>query len=78
MPLSFVVACVLVLRCCDCVCYNVSFGSKVRPGTFGCIAMGVVYFEVQIVLIFCRVVNRVQVILYGFSVSLFCPDKNFM
>ena len=30
----------LVLRCCGlCVLY-VSFGSKVRPRTFGCVAMG--------------------------------------
>ena len=37
----------------------VSFGSKVRPRTFGCVAMGsecsVIYFEVKIVLIFCRI-----------------------
>ena len=33
--LSFVVACVLVLRCYECV----SFGSKVRPKTFRCVAM---------------------------------------
>ena len=34
-----------------CVLY-VSFGSKVRPITFGCVAMGsVVYFEVHIALI---------------------------
>ena len=32
--LLFVEACVLVLRCCEC---DVSFGSKVRPRTFGCI-----------------------------------------
>ena len=37
-----------------CVLY-VSFGSKVRPRTFGCIAMGAVYFEVQISPIFYRV-----------------------
>ena len=30
----------LVLRCCGmCVLY-VSFGSKVRPRTFGCVVMG--------------------------------------
>ena len=34
-----------------CVLY-VSFGSKVRPIIFGC---SVVYLEVQIALIFCRV-----------------------
>ena len=28
-----------VLRCCGCELY-VSFGSKVRPRTFGCVAMG--------------------------------------
>ena len=39
-----------------CVMY-VSFRSKVRSRTFGCVAIGiaVVYFEVQIALIFCRV-----------------------
>ena len=41
-----------------CVLY-VSFGSKVRPKTSGCVAMGsecsVVNLEVQIVLILCRV-----------------------
>ena len=31
-------ACVLVLRSCVCVLY-VRFGSKVRPRTFGCVAM---------------------------------------
>ena len=39
-----------------CLVY-VSFGSKVRPRTFGCVAMGsavffYIYFEVQIALIF--------------------------
>ena len=37
-----------------CVLY-VSFRYKVRSRTFGCLAMGsVVYFEVQIALMFCR------------------------
>ena len=41
-----------------CVLY-VSFGSKVRPRTFECIAMGsVVYFMVQIARIFRRVLNE--------------------
>ena len=44
-----------------CVLY-VSFESKVRPKTFGCIAMGSAGFGV----------NRVQVVLSGFSVRLFC------
>ena len=29
-----------VLRCCGCVWLYVSFGSKVRHRTFGCVAMG--------------------------------------
>ena len=38
-----------------CVLY-VSFGSKVRPRTFGCVAIcSAVLFEGQIALIFCRV-----------------------
>ena len=35
-----------------------SFGSRVRPITFGCVAMGSV--------------NRMQVVLSGFSKRLFC------
>ena len=47
-----------------CVLY-VSFGSKVRPRTFGCVAMGnVVYFRSG--------VNGVQVVLSGFRMRLFC------
>ena len=55
---------------------HVSFGSKVRPRTCGCVAMGSVFF-----VIFgpdCSVhsaasgVNRVQVVLSGFSMRLFC------
>ena len=56
------------------MCCIVSFGSKVRARTFGCIAMGsaVVYFKVQIILYSARSgVNRVQVVLSGFSVRLF-------
>ena len=40
-----------------CVLY-VSFGSKVRPRTFGCVAMGsavLCFFKFQIARIFCRV-----------------------
>ena len=43
-----------------CVLY-VSFGSKVRHRTFWCVAMGsvrVVYFEIQIALIFYRAWNE--------------------
>ena len=55
-----------------CVLY-VSFGSKVRPRTFGCVAMGsALLFIVRLG------VNRVQVVLSGFSKMFFCPGKNFM
>ena len=67
-----------------CVLY-VSFGSKVRPITFGCVAMrSAVLFIFRSRLRLYSVgygVNRVQVVLSGISVYeivLFCPGKNFM
>ena len=45
----------------------VSFGSKVRPIIFGCVAMGS-----ALLCIFRSSVNRVQVVLSGFSMRLFC------
>ena len=58
-----------------CVLY-VSFGSKVRPRTFGCVAMGsAVLFILRSRLLLYSAgseVNRVQVVLSGFSVRLFC------
>ena len=58
-----------------CVLY-VSFGSKVRPRTFGCVAMGSAYlFIVRSRLLVYSAgsgVNRVQVVLSGFSKRLFC------
>ena len=58
-----------------CVLY-VSFGSKVRLRTFGCVAMGsALLFIVRYRLILYSAgsgVNRVQVVLFGFSVRLFC------
>ena len=60
---------------CMCVLY-VSFGSKVRPRTFGCIAMGsALLFIVRSRLLVYSAgsgVNRVQVVLSGFSKRLFC------
>ena len=58
-----------------CVLY-VSFGSKVRPRTFGCVVIGramLVNFR-AILLLYCAGsgVNRVQVVFSGFSVILFC------
>ena len=64
-----------------CVLY-VSFGFTVRPRTFGCIAMGsAVLFILRSRLLLYSAgsgVNRVQVVLFGFSVRLFFPGKNFM
>ena len=58
-----------------CVLY-VSFGSKVRPRTFGCFAMhsAVVFIFRSIVRLYSAGsgVNIVQVVLSGFSVRLFC------
>ena len=58
-----------------CVLY-VSFGSKVRPRTFGCVAMGsAVLFILRSRLLLYYAgsgVNRVKDVLSGFSVILFC------
>ena len=64
-----------------CVLY-VSFGSKVRPRTFGCVAMGsALLFIVRSRLLVYSAgsgVNRVQVVLSGFNKRLFCPGKNLL
>ena len=58
-----------------CVLY-VSFESKARPGTFGCVVMGsAVLFLLRSRLFLYSEwsgVNRVQVVLSGFSVRMFC------
>ena len=58
-----------------CVLY-VSFGSKVRPRTFWCVAMGsavLCFFRSRLLVYFAGSgVNRVQVVLSGFSMRLFC------
>ena len=58
-----------------CVLY-VSFNSKVRPRTFGCVAMrSAVLFIVRSRLLLYSAgsgVNRVQVVLSRFSTRLFC------
>ena len=60
-----------------CVLY-VSFGTKVKPTTFGCVAMGsALLFIVRSRLLVYSAgsgVNRVQVVLSGFSKRLFCFD----
>ena len=66
----------LVLRCCGCVVLYVSFGSIVKPRIFGCVAMGsALLFIVRSRLLVYSAgsgVNRVQVVLSGFSKRLFC------
>ena len=61
-----------------CVLY-VSFGSKVRPRTFGCVAMGsALLFIVRSRLLVYSAgsgVNRVQVVLSGFSKRLFVLSR---
>ena len=55
---------------------DVSFGSKVRPRTFGCVAMGsallCIFRSRLLVYSAGSGVNRVQVVLSGFSMRLFC------
>ena len=55
---------------------HASFGSKVRPRTFGCVAIGsAVLFILKSRLLLYSAgsgVTRVQVVLSGFSVRLFC------
>ena len=54
----------------------VSFGSKVRPRTFGCVAMGsalLFIFRTRLLVYSAGSgVNRVQVVLSGFGKRLFC------
>ena len=61
-----------------CVLY-VSFGSKVRPSTFGCVAMGSALLFIFKYRLFVYSawsgVNRVQVVLTGFSMRWFCFVK---
>ena len=58
-----------------CVMY-VSFWSKVRPRTFGCVVMGsavlCIFRSRLLVYSAGSAVNRVQVVLSGFSMRLFC------
>ena len=62
--------------CTEMLWMCVSFGSKVRPRTFGCVAMAcALLFIVRSRLLVYSAgsgVNRVQVVLSGFSKRLFC------
>ena len=68
--------CACTVMLCMGVLY-VSFGSKVRPRTFGCVAMGSTLLCIFMSRLFVYYagsgVNRVQVVLSGFSMRfLFC------
>ena len=72
---------------CDCACTEmvwmcvlyVSLRSKVRPRTIGCVSMGsALLFIIRSILLVYSAgsgVNRVQVVLSGFSMILFCLCK---
>ena len=64
-----------------CVLY-MSFGSKMRHRTSGSLSMGsLMLFILSSRLLLYSAgseVDRVQVVLSGFSVRLFCPVKNFI
>ena len=65
-----------------CVLYMI-FESKVSLRTVECVAMfsAVVYFEVQIALLFCRVWSEQRASCFVWNwceIVLFCPGTNFM
>ena len=64
-----------------CLLY-VSFGSKVRPRTFGCIAMGsalLCIFRSRLLVYSAESgMNRVQVVLSGFSMRLVCRSEQLL
>ena len=86
VAVSAFIICTNVCACTEmllmCVLY-VSFGSKVRPRTFGCVVMrsAVLFMFRSRLLIYSAVsgVNMVQVLLSEFSVILFCfVQANFL
>ena len=68
--------CVFVLRCCECV----SFGSKVRPRTLGCVSMGsAMLFILRSRLLLYSAgsgVNRVQVVCLDLVLDRFVQAKS--
>ena len=75
-PLKSFMICRGLCACTEMCLLYVSFGSKVRPRTFGCVAMGsALLFIVRSRLLVYSAgsgVNRVQVVLSGLSKRLFC------
>ena len=72
-------ACTEIVRMC--VLYA-SFGCKIRPRTYGCVAMGsalLCIFRSRLLVYSTESgVNRLQVVLSGFSMRSFCPGKYCM
>ena len=74
--MSVFIICSGLCACTKMCMLYVNFGSKVRPITFGCVAMG----SAVLLILRSRLLvystgsgaNRVQVVLCGFSVRLFC------
>ena len=62
--------------CTEMLWMYVRFASKVRPRIFGCVAMGsalLCIFSTRLLVYYAGSgVNRVQVVLSGFSMRLFC------
>ena len=73
--------CACTVKLWMCVLY-VSFGSKVRPRIFGCVAMGSALLFILRSRLFVYSagsgVNRVQVVLFEFSMRLFCFVQEFL
>ena len=75
------IICSGLCACTEMCALYVRFGSKLRPRTFGCVAMGraVLFILRSRFLLYSAGsgVNSVQVVVSGYSVKLFCPWKNF-
>ena len=76
VAVSVFIICSGLCVCTELLWMCVSFGSKVRPSNFECVAMrsAVLFIFRYIFLLYYAGsgVNRVQVVLSGFSVGLFC------
>ena len=79
----------MICRClCECTemlwmcALYVSFGCKVRPRTFRCVVMGsaLLFIVMSRLLVYSAgsSVNRVEVVLSGFSMRFFFSGKNCM
>ena len=76
VALSALMICRGLCACTEMLWMYVGFWSKVRPRTFGCVAMGsaLLFIVRSRLLVYSAAsgVNRVHVVLSGFSKRLFC------